>query len=517
MLRCLRIFTILVAITGSAAATTVQTTGPVRTDTGQVLGLLTGAERSVIVFKGIPYAAPPVGALRWRPPAPVAPWTGVREVFEFGAVAPQEPSNFGGVTADAEMSEDCLFLNVWTAAETRDAGLPVMVWIHGGGFRIGAGSLPLYDGTKLAEAGAVVVTFNYRLNVFGAFAHPLLTEESGIDASGNYGLMDQVEVLRWVRRNIAAFGGDPENVTIFGESAGGRSVSLLMVSPLTEGLFHRAIAHSGALRDTTTPLAEREEQGVEISDAVGATDLDALRALSWDAFPDAGSFASNPIVDGWVIQRNPEHIYADGQQHDIPLMAGINADEATYRLVQTGPRTVEAYRDFVVRQFGDNAPQILEAYRVDTDDQAYAMADEVGTDSAMTLHARRQMRWMEKVSSKAYLYYFTRVPPNRAGALLGAHHGSEIRYVFGNLVLDAADDFKVSHVDVQLSDALVQYWVQFARTGSPNVEGLQRWPAYEARTGMYLELGEEIRVGTYLHKDRLDVLEQAVYGAYRSE
>ena len=290
-----------------------------------------------------------------------------------------------------------------------------------------------------------------------------------------------------------------------------------MASPLTQGLFHRAIAHSGALRDTTTPLAEREVQGVELSDAVGATDLDALRSLSWEAFPDAGSFVSNPIVDGWVIPRNPEHIYADGQQHDIPLMAGINADEATYRLVQSGPRTVEAYRDHVVGQFGDNAPQILEAYRVDTDDQAYAMADEIGTDSAMTLHVRRQMRWMEKVSSKAYLYYFTRIPPNRAGRLLGAHHGSEIRYVFGNLVLDAADDFKVSHVDVQLSAALVQYWVQFARTGSPNVEGLQRWPAYEARTGMYLELGDDIRVGTYLHKDRLDVLEQAVYGAYRSE
>ena len=512
------VISMLMLFAVSSYATTVQTTGPVKTDTGPVLGKLIGEDKSIVVYRGIPYAAPPVGDLRWRPPAPATPWTGVLEAFEFGPVAPQTPNTFGGVAEDANMSEDCLYLNIWTGAESEEDKLPVMVWIHGGGFTIGAGSLSRYDGTKLADAGVVLVTINYRLNVFGSLAHRWLTEESGVHASGNYSLMDQIAALKWVKRNIEGFGGDPENVTIFGESAGGRSVSLLIASPQSEGLIHRAIAHSGALRNTSDTLEARETLGLKLAEEAGVESLEALRALSWAEIPNAGAHPSSPFIDGSIIPRDPQEIYARGEQHDVPLIAGVNADEASYRLVQNGPRTVQAYRDYLAEQYGDDAERILRAYPVTTDDQAFATADELGTDSAMLLHARRQIRWMEKVSSKSYLYYFTRVPPTSTGKLLGAHHGAEIRYAFGNFTSGNTDDIlSPARTDRELSDAMVKYWTQFARTGSPNLEDLPRWPAYEARTGMYLELGDDIQVGTYLHKDRLDVLEEVVYRTLRGE
>ena len=277
--------------------------GPVQLDSGLILGTAARISKDLSVFKGIPYAQPPVGELRWKPPLPVKPWKGIRPAVAFGAAAPQTPSPMGGITEDIWQDEDCLYLNVWTPAKSKEETLPVMVWIHGGGFQIGSNSLPLYNCEKLAQKGVVVVSINYRLNYFGQFAHPWLREESEHKASGNYSLMDQIQALKWIQKNIRQFGGDPNRVTLFGESAGSRSVTLLVASPLAKGLFQRGICESGAIRDVSTPRAVREKQGVKIVEQLGAASLKALRALPWDDFKRAGAFDSNPMVDGWVSPR----------------------------------------------------------------------------------------------------------------------------------------------------------------------------------------------------------------------
>jgi para-nitrobenzyl esterase len=439
----------------------------------------------------------------------------VRDGAEFGAVAPQRPTKFGGVSANADMSEDCLYLNVWTPARSADDKIPVMVWIHGGGFRYGAGSVQLYDGTRLAEAGVVLVNFNYRLNVFGFFAHPLLTEESGRNASGNYGLMDQIAALKWVRNNIAAFGGDPDRVTIFGESAGGRSVSLLMASPLSESLFHRAIAQSGALRDTTDSLASREKRGKKIAEALGCDKepdpLASLRSKTYEELIGEEGLDWSPFIDGWVIPDNPEILYADGKIHDIPLISGGNTDEGTYRLAREPIPTASEYKAHVQTLFGDRAEQVLALYPAKTDSSVRNALNRLESDHRIALHARNQVRWMQKVSAKAYLYHFSRVPPSMLGWKLGAHHGAELRYVFGDLDFSLKDFFIARKVDRKLSAAMVSYWTQFAATGDPNGGGLPEWPAYDRETDMHLELGETIEAGKNFRKTELDVLEAIIY------
>jgi para-nitrobenzyl esterase len=501
----------------ASADAQLHTNGPVKIESGLISGATTGKGGSISVYKGIPYAAPPVGKLRWRPPEPPESWEGVRDATEFGAVAPQRPRKFGGVSKKATMSEDCLYLNVWTPARSADDVLPVMVWIHGGGFRYGAGSVQLYTGTRLAEAGVVLVNFNYRLNVFGFFAHPLLTEESGHNASGNYGLMDQIAALKWVRNNIAAFGGDPDRITIFGESAGARSVSLLMASPLSEGLFHRAIAHSGALRDTTTSLAEREERGTEIAAALGcdkeADPLAALRSKTFEELIGPERLPWNPFVDGWVVPEHPESLYATGKIHNVPLIAGSNTDEATYRMVSDPIPSASEYEAFIRGLFGDAADRVLGIYPAETDDDVFDALNRFESDRRMALHARNQVRWMENVSAKAYLYHFSRVPPSILGWKLGAHHGAELRYAFGNLDFSLTDFFFARKVDKKLSAAMVSYWTQFAATGDPNGGGLPEWPAYKTETDMHIELGTTIVAGKNFRKKELDILEEIMYGS----
>ena len=340
----------------SALGLPLNAQGPVKTQYGQVIGDVTGKDRNISLYRGIPYAKPPMGELRWAPPEPPDSWKGVYTARRFSPVCPQVPNPFGGVSADTAMSEDCLYLNIWTPATSHKDRYPVMVWIHGGGFSIGAGSLPLYDGTRLAERGVVLVTFNYRLNVFGGFAHPQLSAASRHGASGNYGLLDQVAALDWVQDNIARFGGDPENVTIFGESAGARSVSLHLASPLSRGLFHKAIAQSGALRDTTGTLAERGAAGMALADALGADELpnplDYLRWLPPSDFPDLGSFPSNPIVDGLFMPDNPESIYSRGEQANVPLLAGTNRDEGTMFMVRSPVGSVSQDESLVRERSG---------------------------------------------------------------------------------------------------------------------------------------------------------------------
>src|SRR5208282_1031785 len=315
------------------AGMSVAAEGQVRTEAGNVEGS-TSADGKVQIFKGIPYAAPPVGALRWKEPQPVPSWQGVRKATEFGAQCMQGRVFDDMVFRDAGPSEDCLYLNVWTPKASLGTKLPVMVWIYGGGFQAGATSEPRQDGERLAHKGVVVVSMNYRLGIFGFFSHPELTKESPNHASGNYGLQDQAAALQWVRKNIAAFGGDPGNVTIFGESAGSFSVSALMASPLSKSLIHRAIGESGAFFGRTLnakPLAESEQDGVKFDASIGADTLDKLRAMSSQQTLDAASkdknaFHFGPNIDGYFFPESPSEIFAKGNQAHVPLLAGWNHD-----------------------------------------------------------------------------------------------------------------------------------------------------------------------------------------------
>lgn len=496
-----------------AAALPLNAQGPVKTQSGQVIGDLTGEDNRISRYRGIPYAKPPLGELRWAPPEQPEAWKGVYTARQFSPVCPQEPSPFGGVSAGTPMSEDCLYLNIWTPAQSSKERYPVMFWIHGGGFRIGAGSLPLYDGTHLAERGVVVVTFNYRLNIFGSFAHPRLTAASRHGASGNYGLLDQVAALEWVQRNIENFGGDPDNITIFGESAGARSVSLHVASPLSRGLFHKAIAQSGALRDTTGTLAEREAAGLKLAESLGASALpdpiDYLRWLPPSDFPDLAGFPSDPIIDGYFMPENPEAIYARGGQADVPLLAGTNRDEGTMFLVRSPIKSVSAYESFVTSRFGDHANELLRLYPAISDANAADRANELFTDLSMVLHQRNQMKWMAQKPSQNFMYYFTYVPPGRAGERMGAHHGAEIRYVFGNL--DANETFTPGHDDWQLSALMMDYWVNFAKTGDPNVVGRPMWPQFDPVLDQCFEIGERVGARFRPRRDKIGALEQLYY------
>ncbi|MBL4722086.1 MAG: carboxylesterase family protein, partial [Alphaproteobacteria bacterium] len=308
--------------------------GPVRLKTGLVTGAATLENEAVSTFKGMPFAKPPVGALRWRAPEAPEPWSGVRDATSFAASCPQDAGGdiaMFGLPEEAPRSEDCLYLDVWTGARSAAERRPVMVWICGGGFYIGASSQPMYNGVCLAESGAVVVSVNYRVNVLGGFAHPALSAESGVGASGNYALMDQSAALRWVQDNIAAFGGDPDNVTIFGESAGSRSVALHMISPLSRGLFHRGICQSGGLRNVDGSLAAREAMGLEIAAKLGcdkaADPLAALREKPWVELANAVDFSSNPFVDGWVVPDDPQKMYEAGDVASADMIVGVNANE----------------------------------------------------------------------------------------------------------------------------------------------------------------------------------------------
>src|SRR5215469_11989313 len=339
---------------------------PVRLDSGLISGV-SGTSAEVRVYKGIPFAAAPVGKLRWHAPAPVAHWDGVRSGAEFGAICMQAAGGRGG--ASPKMSEDCLYLNVWTAAKGASDRRPVLVWLHPGGFTGGSGSSPATDGENLAKKGLVVVTINYRLGIFGFFAHPELTQESDRHASGNYGLMDQVAALQWVQKNIAAFGGDPRRVTIDGDSAGAMSVGDLMASPLGKGIFQRAIAESGSyLGLSVNPmrkLADAEQAGKRVAEALGAKSLAELRTKSAEDVMKSARGGGNVIIDGWSLPEDPGAIFAEGKQNDVPTLVGSNKDEGTFFL-QKGP--TDRFLENSRRRFADLADTFLKLYPAGSDD-----------------------------------------------------------------------------------------------------------------------------------------------------
>ena len=477
-------------------------------DTGELAGTSQGG---ITTFKGVPYAAPPVGPLRWRPPQPVAPWVGVRSARRFGPVAPQPGAGGPGMVA----SEDCLYLNIWRPAQAGES-LPVMVFIHGGGFATGSGSEPLYDGFELAKQGVVVVTFNYRLGVLGFLAHPELTAESPHDSSGNYGLLDQVAALEWVQRNIEQFDGDPTRVTIFGESAGGRSVSLLMVSPLAKGLFHRSVAQSGAVRGVSTSLRERELGGEQLAEAVGCADrpnpVGCLRARRFDELaPAAMGFDTGPIVDGWMIAEDPRVVYAEGRQDDVPMIIGGNADEGTFSMLgrRTPIGTVSDYHAYVRDTVTVDADAVLARYPAGTDGDVFDALKRFDTDRGVARYARQHGRWMSASRTKAYVYLFARVSPHHRWTTLGATHTAELPYLFGNLQF-AARQGRLSTIELadrRLSQAMMRYWTQFAATGDPNGDGRPLWPVYTDDETL-LVLDGEITIGGWPRADGLDLLDR---------
>ena len=448
---------------------------PVRLDTGMVSGTAAGSP-DVRVFKGIPYAAPPVGDLRWRAPKPAAHWEGARKADEFSPVCMQ-----GG---NQKMSEDCLYLNVWTGAKTAGEKRPVMFWIYGGGYYTGSGSQPMYDGTAWAQKGAVVVTFNYRLGNFGFFAYPELTKESDRRGAADFGVMDAIAALHWVQKNIAQFGGDPKRVTILGESAGAGMVANLMAMPSAKGLFERAVGESSAWSTATvaplSTLADAEQQGAKLADAVGAKSLTELRAKPAEEILKAGR-GSGPVVDGWLIPEDPGKVFAAGKQIDIPVLTGSNRDES----FGGNPKSAADFVAQAHQRFGDLADAFLKLYPASSDEQARESAFYSGRDE-MAFVMRNWAHLAEKPGKrKAFVYYFTQQPPrlpNARGPFAPGPHGSathvsEILYVFGHL--DGSRPWTDS--DRQVADEMSSSWVNFAKNGDPNGQGLSQWPVYDGK------------------------------------
>jgi len=489
-------------------------------------GVITGAmDGDVRVFRGIPYAAPPVGELRWRPPQPVNSWEGVRDCTEFGFSCLYVPYPPGSLWTGPEwddptkQNEDCLHLNVWTTAESPDEKRPVMVWIHGGSLKHESGAVGAYGGANLARKGVVAVTINYRLGPFGYLAHPELTAESEHGSSGNYGVLDQIAALEWVQRNIAVFGGDPDRVTIFGESAGSWSVNFLVASPLAKGLFHRAIGQSGAGFGPMVHLGEdrpgrpaAEQTGVAFAEALGSEDEPATLAVM-RATPATDILAKfnqvegghiGPTVDGWVFPDDIQTIVEEGRQSRVPVIVGSNADEGTTFVPAIIPTTVDELRFFAQQRYGDLAGQFLETYPVNDDSEVReAFVAGVG-DAIFTWQMRMWARLTATVEAKAWLYHFTRVPPIPQSETYGSYHGAEIVYVMGNFHLAS---FTPEAEDELLAETMSGYWVNFAKTGDPNGEGLPVWPNYNFHTRRYLELGDVIQPGSYLLQKECDFFE----------
>ena len=480
---------------------------------GTLEGTHFGPAANEVAFLGVPYASPPVGDLRWKPPQPVSPWTGTRKATEFGAPCAQLPANWFPYIG---WNEDCLYLNVWTTQLSATAKQPVIVYFHGGSNTAGYSQMtPL--GPALSRLGVVVVSVNYRLGPMGFFAHPALTAESEHHSSGNYGLLDQLQALQWVHENILRFGGDPGRVTVMGQSAGAVDICLLMASPMAPGLFQRAIMESGDCQsvlneDIRTPQQYNSISGTgegsgdrlanDLGVANGPDTLQRLRSIPADKLLKIWSqdrhVHFDAIVDGWVIPEQPAKVFAEGRQVHIPVLVGSNADEATV-FGHGGPKTVDEYKKYLFGDTGKYADQELRAYPAGSDAEVPAQHLRLQSDS-FAYGAYSLAQAMARAGQKAYLYYFTYAETGKR-ADLGAYHGEELTFLSDSF----PSDWEHSPDDEKLGRAMRSYWIQFAKTGNPNRRDFQEWPACGARTPQRIELGRTMSV--HAVPARLKVLE----------
>ena len=462
------------------------------------------------VFLGVPYAAPPVGPWRWRPPQALTPWNGVLDAFTFG---PDFPQVSNPRLRAPRQDEDCLYLNIWTPTLDRNARLPVMVWVHGGGFTAGSGSDLRSDGARLSDEGAVVVSFNYRSGLFGFLAHPELNRESDEGVSGNYGLLDQLAALAWVRENIADFGGDPARVTAFGVSAGSASLSLLLAAPQAQGAFDRAILHSpGAGRPLAT-LADAQRAGL----ALGA-DLSALRHLSAQEVLARTSLLNpavrglttprvlRPIRDGWLLPRDERPSFLAGRMHAMPLIVGSNTDEGSLLIRSWPVDTQVAWREQIDRNFGAMAEQAASLYPAASDSDARVAVAQMFADTQFNYGTRLLARAMTRLEPRTFKYLFTR---RRPGQHDGPHHGEEVSHAFGNYASAApGESVDFDAQDEAVSQVMRKAWVAFAATGDPNTTGVPKWAPYRTPQDNHLELGNSLCPGNSWRRAQLDFLDR---------
>ncbi|QEC66865.1 carboxylesterase family protein [Panacibacter ginsenosidivorans] len=454
----------------------------VKTNAGFVSGTA-NADNSIHIFKGIPFATPPVGALRWKAPQPVAAWEGVKKCDAFSASPMQnKPTPFMMYTPEflipeQPISEDCLYLNVWTAAKSSKDKRPVIVWIYGGGFTSGGSACAIYDGENLAKKGVVFVSINYRVGVFGFLAHPELTKESNGKASGNFAFLDQIAALQWVKKNIAAFGGDPERVTIAGQSAGSFSVNALTASPVAKGLFQRAIGESGAMFNSdgrALTLHTAEENGNKFMQAVKASSIADMRKMSAEDLQKASaSFSAGPVIDGYVLPTSVYNIFDASKQNDVPLLTGWNGDEGFAFGKDPSP---DEYKANAGKQYGDLSAEFLKVFPGNTPAEIKKSAFNLGRDNLFAWQAYTWARMQSsKGKNKVYLYQFNHVSPGEEK--WGAFHTSEVPYALHTL---HTWNLQWTDADKQLEDIISSYWVNFATTGNPNGAGLPRWDSFDA-------------------------------------
>jgi para-nitrobenzyl esterase len=492
----------------TAGLSLAQQPAPVQVKDGLVQGT---SEDGLTVYRGIPFAAPPVGDLRWQAPQPVAKWEGVRQAIQFA------PGPIQGGNPPSGKSEDCLYLNVWSPAKSATDRIPVLVWIYGGGFGGGSTSEGNYSGENLAKKGVVLVSIAYRVGQLGFMAHPELSAESPNHVSGNYGLLDMIAGLQWVQTNIAAFGGDPNKVTIFGESAGGIAVSMLCASPQAKGLFHGAISQSGGSfgppRPTTFPgenmkrLIDAERAGETYAKNAGVSSIAQLRKIAADKLPAGRGW---PIIDGWVIPDDQYKLYDAGRFNDTPILVGYNSDEGASF---SPPRTTEAYTTGVKARYGSHAENLLKAYPAGSDTVAKTARD-LARDAAFGWHTWSWARLQAKHGkSKAFYYYFDQHPEYPEGsprAGYGATHGADVAYVFGHL---NPSDPQITKADRDISEAMAAYWTNFAKFGNPNGPDVPQWPAFSDANPVVMYFNQTPHTGPVPSAESLKSLD--AYFAWR--
>jgi para-nitrobenzyl esterase len=484
-------------------------------DTGGLQGVTVG---TVTAFKGIPFAQPPVGELRWRPPQPVKRWSGVRNATEYGADCMQEPFPGDAAPLGVQSAEDCLYANVWTPAKRGAGKLPVMVWIYGGGFVNGGSSPAVYDGSEFAKDGVVLVSFNYRLGYFGFFAHPALSAEQRGGLLGNYAIMDQVAALEWVKRNVAAFGGDPNNVTIFGESAGGMAVHILLTTPLASGLFQKAIVESGGGRPgvlggrpVSGPGDSGEARGLVFAKKYGIEGQDAAALQKLRAVPAATiakgfnmttmrapSYAGGPLLDGKLVVGAPSTIYEKGQGARVPLIIGATNNDLGFVQAKT--------LDELFTSFGPHADKARAIYGADPNADFRTVAGKVGGDQTMAEPVRHIARVRAAQGQKVWQFRFSYVAESLRKQWPGAPHATEIPYVFNTVAARYGKD--LTPADAATGKAAHAYWVGFAKTGVPSAAGLPEWPAYDSKTDRIMDFtndGPQVTADAW--KARLDLAE----------